>query len=421
MDHQRTCSESELKLNQKVYLTNGYNTVSLGSGRSEFHPAKPRPGLLHYIKEAGQAVLQQLEDPSVVDEGIISNFMAARFNKQGHLAAFLPAIDSALKHKPSTRVEAACASGGVALYTGIKSVLSGVSDVVLCLGVEVQNSVKALYGADYLAGAAYFEGMRKNGHAFFFPDLFSRRAGAYAEKYGVEATRLAMATWYRQAIENARREPKAQEYENKIEDLMKVGLKKPSGNVFLDHLNFCDCSKVSDGASAALLVSEEGLKKINCTKDDAVEIVALGQCEGDLTMDPDDLTSLSTTRASVNEAFTGLGLSHEDLSLLECHDCFSITGILALEALGVAESGGAKDLVASGYTAHGGTLPVNTTGGLMGFGHYTGGTGIRQAVDLWRQLTGQADEAQISLRSEFGMMINMGGNDKTVTSLIFKK
>ena len=109
------------KLRRKVYMAAGYNTISLGTGRKEFHPKKPRPGLEHYLKEAGKATLEMIGGAQNVDESVVGNFMAARFNKQGHLAAFAPMIDEGLRYKPSVRVEGACASGGLALATGIKS------------------------------------------------------------------------------------------------------------------------------------------------------------------------------------------------------------------------------------------------------------------------------------------------------------
>ncbi len=98
----------------------GYNTISMGTGRKEFNPKKERPGLEYYITEAGRGTLAQINGAVNVDESVIGNFMASRFNNQGHLAGFIPMIDEGLKFKPSIRVEAACASGGMALITGIK-------------------------------------------------------------------------------------------------------------------------------------------------------------------------------------------------------------------------------------------------------------------------------------------------------------
>lgn len=403
-----------------VYLTAGYNTISLGTGRPEFHPKKPRPSLEDYIKEAGQGVIEQISSAEHIDEGVISNFMAARFNRQGHLAALIPSIDSALRYKPCTRVEGACASGGLGLANAIKTVLSDLADVVLVVGVEVQNSVKAIYGADYLAGAGHYASERKNGHAYFFPGKFADRAGAYYEKFGAEPTREAMAHWYAQSIENARTCPQAQEYHNKAGDLLKLGMKAPNAKGFVDHLNLFDCSKVSDGASAMICASEEGLKKLGLDKDKAVRVFGMGQAEDDLTQAPEDQTKLSTTNQAVSKAYKQAQVSHEKIGVLEVHDCFSITGILALEAAGFAEHGQAGELVKSGYTKRTGEVPTNTTGGLVGFGHYTGGTGIRQAVDICRQLTNQAGDSQVEVSSQrpYGLTISMGGNDRTVVSLV---
>ncbi|MCK5454331.1 MAG: 3-ketoacyl-CoA thiolase, partial [Calditrichia bacterium] len=98
------------QLNKPVYITAGYHTMFLGSGRKEFHPKKPRPGVDHYIIEAGKGTIAQIKGPEYIDEGVIANFMAARFNRQGNLAAFIPSIDPALQYKPCTRVEGACGS-----------------------------------------------------------------------------------------------------------------------------------------------------------------------------------------------------------------------------------------------------------------------------------------------------------------------
>src|SRR4030042_6047635 len=107
---------------KKIFMAAGYNTASLGTGRKEFHPKKPRPGLEDLIKQAGQGTLKQIGGGKNVDEGVISNFMAARFNKQGHLAALIPSIDPELRWKPCPRVERACASGGGALTSALKRV-----------------------------------------------------------------------------------------------------------------------------------------------------------------------------------------------------------------------------------------------------------------------------------------------------------
>ena len=410
------------KLRKNVYLAAGYNTISMGTGRKEFNPRVARPGLEHYLKEAGQASLSQLGGAAKVDEGVIGNFMAARYNKQGHLGAFLPMIDKGLQYKPSIRVEGACASGGLALVTGIKSILAETADTVLCIGVEVQNTVKAIYGADILAGAGWFQ-RRKTGHAYFFPGQFSDRAGAYYEKFGREYTRKGLARWYQIAIENARLCPTAQEHHNTNPDLLKAGMTEPNPKIFTDYLNFFDCSKVSDGASAIGIFSEAGLKRSGIALKDAVEVVGVGQAVDDITENPADLTVLSTIREASRQALESAGISREQLATVEIHDCFSIAGVLGMEALGFAAHGNGAEFVAEGHTARDGKIPVNTTGGLIGWGHPTGATGVHMAVTIWEQLTGRAGANQIPVPADrpYGMSVNMGGDDRTVVALIYKR
>lgn len=409
-------------LRKKVYMVAGYNTVSMGTGRKEFHPKKPRPDLEHYIKEAGQGTLKMIGGAENVDEGVIGNFMASRFNKQANLPAFLPMIDEGLKYKPAISVEGACASGGLALASGIKSVLAETADVVLAVGFEVQNTMKAMYGADVLAGAGWMK-TRKDGHAYFFPGVFSNRAGAYYEKFGREKTREAMAKWYCNAIENARLCETAQEYHNKNNDLEGTANIPVNPKKFVDHLNYSDCSKVSDGASAIAIVSEDGLKKVGLNPKDAVEVVGIGQAAADITKDPENMTSLTTMKAAAAKAMEMAGITVDQIGTVEVHDCFSIAGIMATEAIGFADEGKGVDFVLAGHTARCGKVPFNTTGGLIGWGHPTGATGVHQAVTVWEQLTGNAGDAQIEMKEErpYAMSVNMGGDDKSLVAIVYKR
>lgn len=409
-------------MHKKIYLVAGYNTVALGTGRSEFHPKKQRPGLEHYMQEAGRATLHQIGGAKNIDETVVGNFMASRFNNQAHLGAFIPAIDKDLRYKPSLRVEGACASGGLAMITGIKSILAGTADVVLALGIEVQNTVKAIYGADHLALAGHYNN-RKNGHAYFFPGEFSDRAGSYAKNYGAEYTRRGMATWYANCVTNARLCETAQEYENSTGDLLNSGMQEPDSNLFVDHLNYTDCSKVSDGASSIAIVSEEGLKKVGIPISEAIELVSFSQVAENIMEAPIDLCELSTTKQAVNQALKKARISKDDLATIETHDCFTIAGILATEAIGLASKGRGAQFVTDGNTARNGNIPFNTTGGLIGWGHPTGATGVHQVVTIWEQLTQKAGKAQIHIPEErpYALTINMGGNDKTVVCMVFKK
>lgn len=409
-------------LRKKIYMTAGYNTMSLGPGRKEFHPKKQRPGIDHYLKEAGEETIKKLGKPDHIDESVVGNFMSARYNKQGHLGAFAPMITPTLQYKPSLSVEAACASGGMSLMNGIKSILAETADTVLSLGVEVQNSVKAVYGADILAGAGWFED-RKKGHAHFFPGQFSDRAGAYYKIFGREKTRKAYARWYRNAIENARLCETAQEFHNTHPDPEGLALStEPNPKAFTDHLTVFDSSKVSDGASGIAILSEEGLKKHEIPLIQAVEVVGFGHSVEDLTQKPKEPTKLHTMQNAIEKAMQMAGITKNDLGTVEIHDCFTSAAIMGIEAIGLAPYGKGVDYVLDGHTARDGKVPFNTTGGLIGWGHPTGATGVHMAVTIWEQLTGNAGDAQIKLNPErpYGMSVNMGGDDKTVMVIIYK-
>lgn len=406
------------KFRKKIYVAAGYNTLFFGSGRKEFNPSKPMPSFETYLKETAEGTCSQVKSPDF-DEGVIGSFMPARFINQANLPGFLPFMVPSLLGKPCTGVEGACGTGGRAIAVGVHSVLSDLSDTVFVAGFEVQNTMKAVYGADVLAGAAYYHKERKEGHAFFFPGIFAERAGAYYAKYGYEMAREGMAKWYEQAILNARKNPKAQEFQNTSPDLFALGMTKPDPEKFVPHLNHYDCSKVSDGASSLLVLSEEGVARCGLSQSDAIEIVGMGAAEGDITKAPDDLTVLSTTAIAVKKAMEQAEITKDDIAVLEIHDCFTITALLALEAIGFADSGMAPRFILDGHTSSEGVIPTNLSGGLGGFGHPTGASGVRQMVDLLLQLKGKAAN-QAHLKKPYGMMISMGGNDKTVTCFIVK-
>lgn len=407
------------KFRKKVYAAAGYNTIFMGPGRKEFDPSKPLRPFEEYLQETAAGTCSQLKE-TAIDEGIIGSFMSGRFIKQANLPGFLPFMVPALQGKPCTAVEGACGTGGRAISMAARSVLSELSDVVFVAGFEMQNVVKSVYGADILAGAAYYSKERKSGDAFFFPGIFAKRAGAYFEAYGEKNVRPGMAKWYEQAIHNARKNPKAQEYQNAATDLFDLGMTKPDPDKFIPHLNIYDCSKVSDGASSLIIASEEGLKKCGINKNEAIEIIGLGEAEDDLTQPPADLTALSTNALAAAKALEQAGVTKEQLGVIELHDCFTITALLAIEALGYAKKGQAASYILEGRTAANGEFPINPSGGLGGFGHPTGATGVRQLVDLLHQFTGRAAN-QIALKHPFGLMMSMGGNDKTVTAIVVRR
>lgn len=405
-------------LNKAVFVAAGYNTTFFGPGRPEFNPKGPMPPFENYLKETAEGTRKQLPK-FVIDEGILGSFMPQKFLNQANLPGFLPFMIPELQGKPCTGIEGACGTGGRALAAGLRSILSSLSQVTFVSGFEIQNTMKSIYGADALAGASYFKGFRKRGHAFFFPGIFSDRAGAYFEKYGKDLSRKAMAKWYEQSILNARKNPKAQEFHNQAENLFELALTPPDPEKFLPHLNLYDCSKISDGASSLILLSKEGLLQTEIPLSEVVEIVGMGEAVSDITKPPSDLTRLATTEIAVKKALAQAGIMLDEIGVLEIHDCFSITALLALETIGYAKPGKAPEFILEGSTQTSGLIPTNPSGGLGGFGHPTGATGVRQMVDLLHQLTKKA-ENQVELKKPYGMMISMGGNDVTVTVLIVK-
>jgi acetyl-CoA C-acetyltransferase/acetyl-CoA acyltransferase len=232
-----------------------------------------------------------------------------------------------------------------------------------------------------------------------------------------------MTQWFVNAIEAARRCPEAQEHHNKVEDLRALGNTRPNPKAFVEHLNVFDCSKVSDGAAGLLVLSAEGLAKTGIANDDAAEIAGCGTSVANLTELPEDPTTLATSCSAVDKAYAMAGVGGADLGFAEVHDCFSITGVLMAEATGICGHGEGYDFVSGGGTRPDGALPMNLSGGLIGHGHYTGGTGVRQTVDNWKQLTGKAGDFQLTLSGDrpYGLVISMGGNDKTVTAFVLKR
>lgn len=409
---------SKKPFRKKIYAAAGYNTLYMGPGRKEFDPSKKMRPFEEYLVETAKGTLSQISK-AAIDEGIIGSFMSGRFLKQANLPGFLPFMVPDLLGKPCTAVEGACGTGGRAIGMAARSVLSDLSDVVFVAGFEMQNVMKSVYGADVLAGASYYNKERKAGDSFFFPGVFAKRAGAYFAAYGEDYARPAMAKWYESMIINARKNPKAQEYQNESLDLISLGMTKPDREKFVPYLNLYDCSKVSDGASSIIIASEEGLKKCGINLRDAIEIVSIGESQGDITRPPSDMVALTTTKSAVSKAFEDAKVEKSDLGVLEVHDCFTITALLSLEAIGFAEKGKAARFILDGHTALSGKIPVNPSGGLGGFGHPTGATGVRQLVDLLAQLTNKAANP-VALTKEFGMMVSMGGNDKTVTAIIVR-
>jgi acetyl-CoA acyltransferase len=411
-----------------VYIAAQAITPFIGKGSPHFivkghadFGTKENPSLEEHIATVVRKLLTEHDiDASLIQRGYVGNYAGELFSQQGHLGAMVARADARLAGIGFARVEAACASGGVGIVNAIEGIQAGL-DVVLVLGAEVQTTVRAREGADYLARAAHYATERAIDD-FTFPALLARRAKAYKEAYGL--TDRDLAHFSVKAYSNANRNPLAHMQAVKM-TLEQAATASDANPHFLQnpelkpHLKMSDCSQVSDGAAAVLLVSEEGLRKIGRSKADCVQVRSYGFCTNPLGQ-VQDLLRLDTAAAAVGEALQDGGLTPQDIEIAEVHDCFTIAEIMMYEAVGLAKQGQGKELLLSGRTTLEGDIPVNTGGGLVGFGHPVGATGVKQAAEIYRQMKGQCGEYQIQRQLHTGLTVNMGGDDRTVVSLVLE-
>jgi len=411
-----------------VYIAAQAVTPFIGKGHPDFitpsHPdygKRENPTLEDHICAVVRKLLDEHQiDPCLIQRGFVGNFAGELFSKQGHLGAMVARAEARLAGVSFARVEAACASGGVGIVGAIEAIQAGL-DVVLVIGAEVQTTVRAREGADYLARAAHYASERGIDD-FTFPALLARRAKAYKETYGL--TDRDLAHFSVKAYSNANRNPLAHMHAVKM-TLEQAATASDSNPQILQnpelkpHLKVSDCSQVSDGAAAVLLVSEEGLRKLGRAKADCVQVRAYGFCTNPLGK-VENLLRLDTAAAAVAEALRDAARTPQDIQVAEVHDCFTIAELLMYEAIGWAEEGKGMELILSGHTSLEGDTPVNTGGGLIGFGHPVGATGVKQAAEIYRQMKGLCGDYQIPRALDTGLTVNMGGDDRTVVSLVLE-
>jgi acetyl-CoA acetyltransferase len=417
-----------MKLARPVFLAGAAIGPFIGKGSPAFitkgHPEfgrKENPTLEEHLSAAVRQLVEAcLPEPAVVDRGYVGNFAGELFCNQGHLGAMVARADARLAGKGFTRLEAACASGGTALVTGVDAIQAG-AEVVLVAGAEVQTTVRAREGADFLARASHYA-TERSFDDFTFPALLARRAKAYKEAYG--ATERDLALFAVKAYANANKNPLAHMHAAKM-TLEKASTASDENPNFLgnpevrEHLKVSDCSQVTDGAAAVVLASERGLEKLGRRRHDCAEIRAYGFATNPLGM-VTNLLRLDTVAAAVHEALFDAGVGPADVHVAEVHDCFTIAELLMYEAIGWAPQGKGAELIRSGRTAIDGDLPVNTGGGLIGFGHPVGATGVKQVAEIYRQMKGLCGAYQVPRHLGTGLTANMGGDDRTVVSIVLR-
>src|SRR5213596_2133495 len=257
----------------------------LGGSRTDFKRNLKKEGkaLRHLIIEAGKNALDDAKiDPGEIQAAAVGNFNGGQFTKQLHLGAFIPEIDPKLHGIPTMHTEAACASGALSVLLGAQWIMGGFHDAVLVVGAEQQKTMSSLDGSDVLGAAADYHIEKPEYGDFMFPKLFGRIAQIYIEKYGATPDDLAAVAYKNYA--HARLNPLAQMRDANLtyDDASQVSDKNPS---VAPPLRVSDCSQITDGGAAVVLVSEKYLDKIGIDKSKLVRLLGYGLATDYLPLD----------------------------------------------------------------------------------------------------------------------------------------
>ncbi|MFO7693155.1 MAG: thiolase domain-containing protein [Vicinamibacterales bacterium] len=355
-----------------------------------------------------EAALEAIADAGVdhVDALYVGCMSGGLFMGQEHLGALL-ADQLGMGPIPGTRVESACASGGLAFRQAYLAVASGEHDIVLASGLEKMTDVDggaATYALSTAADQEY-----ECYHGITFPGLYAMMARVHMHRYGTTREQLAQVAVKNHA--NGLLNPLAQ-FQSKItvEDVV--------GSVLVaDPLRVLDCSPITDGAAAVVLAA---LPQKN-SKRAPVKVAASAAATDTIGLhDREDIAWLRSTEVAAAKAYAQAGISPQDLSFCEVHDCFTIAEVMVVEALGLTGRGKGGEAAASGMTALGGRVPVNPSGGLKSKGHPVGATGIAQVREAVLQLRGESAGRQVQ-DARWGLTQNMGGTGASSVVHIFTR
>jgi acetyl-CoA C-acetyltransferase len=352
--------------------------------------------------EAGaKAILDSGVGGKDIDAMYIGSMSSGRFVGQEHVGALVAdASGFSHLHIPSTRIEGACASGGLAIREGFLSIASGVNDVVVVGGIEKMMDVGGSAATETLATAADQEW-----EAFFgatFPGLYAMIAMRHMHEFGTTKEQLAQVAVKNHS--NGKYNPNAQ-YQMDI-TIDKVMNASPVAYP----LGLLDCSPVTDGAAAVVLCAVEKAKEF-CNK--PVKIIGSGQGSDTLSLQGrNSITTLEATVHASQMAYKFANKKPEDIDLAEVHDCFTIAEICAIEDLGFVKKGEGGKAVENKISTIDGSIPINTSGGLKSKGHPVGATGVAQIVEITQQLRGESKERQVK-DAKVGLAHNVGGSGAT--------
>jgi acetyl-CoA C-acetyltransferase len=359
---------------------------------------------------AVEAVENSLTDANIQASAVqafyLGNFAGPSFTGQNHLAPYVGAAVG-FQGIPCTRIEAACASSGSAFFHAWQSVAAGVYDIAVVAGVEKMTSQSTPRVTEILAGAGDMAGEGRAGATF--PALFAMIARRHMHDFGTTREQLAAVSVKNHA--NGAKNPLA--HMRKVITLEQALAGKPVA----EPLTVYDCSLISDGAAAVIIVPAEHAARYTSR---FARVRAVSQTSDYVALDnKTDITVFPSVKLAGEQAYAMAGISPKDIEVAELHDCFTIAEIVASEDLGFIEKGEGGPFAAAGCTAIGGRLPINTSGGLKSKGHPVGATGVGQICDIIMQLRGDAGERQVA-RHRIGLTQNLGGSGATCVVTILE-
>jgi acetyl-CoA C-acetyltransferase len=357
------------------------------------------------IQEAAQGAIENAGlEKEQIKAVFLANMLSDQLASQNHLGALLA---SCLQiQAPVTRIEAACASGGVAVREAVLSIEAGIYEAVLVIGAEKMTDAATTEATASLMGAA---GEDESQAGLNFVGLYALMAQAYLQEFKALEKDLAQV-----AVKNhfhASFNDKAQfAYPVSLEQVL-------ASPKIADPLKLLDCSPITDGAAAVVLVSARLLKRLGRKP---IFIVGSGQASDSLSLKGrEDLVSLKASKLAAKKAYQLAGFGQKEIELVEVHDCFTIAEILALEDLGFYPKGEGFVAEQNGEVKLGGKRPVNCSGGLKACGHPVGATGVKQIVEIAQQLRGEAGKRQVE-GARFGLAHNVGGTGGTAVVHILR-
>src|SRR5689334_12899053 len=349
------------------------------------------------VRVATDAIADAGVAPSDVDEIVLGHFNAG-FSQQDFTASLVLQASPDLRFKRATRVENACATGSAAIHQGLRALDAKAARIVLVVGVEQMTTTpgpeigKNLLKASYVKDEANIEGG--------FAGVFGKIAGAYFQKYGDQSDALAAiaAKNHKNGVAN----PYAQLRKDFGYDFCRNASDK---NPFVaGPLKRTDCSLVSDGAAAVVLADVETALKMK----KAIAFRATAHVSDFLPMSKRDILKFDGCGEAWKRALADAGITLNDLSLVETHDCFTVAELIEYEAMGLTAPGEGARAIEEGWVEKDGRLPVNPSGGLKAKGHPIGATGVSMHALAAMQLTGTAGEMQIK-DAKLAGIFNMGG------------